>query len=247
MSLIDLLRSTHGGDWFEDIWRDREERIYPALFGPLPPTVVPVPFDAFRAILGPDAAIKPEWRHYAVIEIAPNELHSDWFYITTAFSQPWKLEKPEELNKDVFSGVGFEMLLRTPERANWAVDVLHRLSAYQIGVAEGLMKGKLFEYGDWMPLNGPIDSAVPDSKVRGIFISRPRDFMARFSLRSGQVDVLQLVGITGDEVAYLLNSAPPPFEELLYSQGAAPTTDPRRDSILLPRQYELPDTLQSRF
>jgi len=247
MSLIDLLRETHGDDWFEDIWRDREERVYPALFGPLPSTVIPLTAETFQTILGPDTKVQPQWLHYAVIEIAPNEQHADWLYVTTAFSQPWKVEKPEDLNKDSFSGVGYELVLRTPERAGWAVEVLHRLAAYQIGVNNEILKGKLFEYGDWMALNGPLSNLTPESKVRGIFITRPRDFAARFELQSGQVDVLQIVGITGDEVAFLLNSGPIPLEELLYTQGAAPTSDPERGSVELPRRYELPPQLQARF
>lgn len=233
--------------WFEDIWRDREERIYPELFGALPSTVIPLRAEALRAILGAQASLREEWLHFAVIEIAPNEKHSDWIYATSAFSQPWKIEDPEKLDRNGYSGTGYEMLLRTPERAGWAVDVLHRLSAYQIGVYYELLKGKLFQWNDWMPLNGPISGAQPDSKLRGIFATRPRDFAARFELRSGQVDLLQLVGITGQELAYGLQQGFMRLENLLFEQQAAPTTNPARASLDLPQQYELPPNLASRF
>ena len=234
-------------DWFEEIWRKREEEIYPALFGPLPGTVIPLPIESLRAILGQENEIDEAWLHFAVIEVAPNEKHADWIYVTSAFSQPWKAESEEELDRNQYSGYGYELLLRTPERAGWAVDVLHRLSAYQIGVYNELMKGKLFQWLDWMPLNGPISSEAPDSAVRGMFITRPRDFEARFELPSGQVDLLQIVGITGSELAYGLYKGFDKLENQLYEGGAAPTTNPTRASIELPVQYPLPPQLAERF
>ncbi|HEX2912130.1 MAG TPA: suppressor of fused domain protein [Chloroflexia bacterium] len=233
--------------WFEDIWRDREERVYQEFFGPLPKTVLPLRPEALRAILGPDTSLEESWLHFAVIEFAPNEKHSDWLYVTSAFSQPWKIEDPAQLDRNNYSGAGFEIVLRTPERAGWAVDVLHRLSAYQIGVYFEKLKGKLFTYHDWMPLNGPISSQYPDSKVRGMFITRPQDYPARFELRSGQVDFLQIVGITGDELAYGIFKTMPRLEKQLYEKGAAPTTNPARSSIELPEQYHLPEYLAERF
>lgn len=233
--------------WFEDIWRDREEQVYQKFFGPLPPTVLPLKAEALRGILGPTATLDNTWLHHAVIEFGPNEKHSDWLYVTSAFSQPWKIEDPDGLDRNSYSGTGFEMVLRTPARAGWAVDVLHRLSAYQLGVSNELMRGKLFSYHDWMPLNGPISPQHPTTSVRGMLITRPRDFPDRFELRSGQVDLLQIVGITGPELAYGLNLGLPRLERFLYEQGAAPTTDPTRASIELPQDFELPPQLASKF
>lgn len=233
--------------WFEDIWRDREERVYPELFGALPSTVIPLRVESLRAILGAQASLREEWLHFAVVEIEPNQKHSDWIYVTTALSQPWKIEDPEKLDRNGYSGMGYEMLIRTTERAGWAVDVLHRLMAYQIGVYNELMKGKLFQWEDWMPLNGPISAKQPNSKIRGIVATRPRDFAARFELRSGQVDLLQLVGITGSELAYGLNQGFMRLENLLIEQNAAPVTRPERTPIELPQQYELPPNLATRF
>ena len=241
--IIELLQR----DWFEDIWREREEKIYPKLFGPLPPTVIPVPVETLRAILGYEKEIDKAWLHYAVIEFAPNEKHEDWVYVTSAFSQPWKAESKAELDRNSYSGYGYEMLLRTSVRAGWAVDILHRLTAYQIGVYFEQTKGKLFQWGDWMPLNGPINSEVADSRVRGMLLTRPRDISDRFELSSGQVDLLQIVGITGPELAYGLYKGFDRLENLLFEAKAAPTTDPTRPVISLPAQYPLPSQLAERF
>jgi hypothetical protein len=233
--------------WFEEIWRDREERVYTELFGPLPGSVIPLKIEALRAILGPNATINDEWLHFAVIEIAPNDKHPDWLYVTSAFSQPWKIEDPAELNRDGISGFGYELLVRSPERAGWAVDVLHRLTAYQIGVYYELMRGKLFDYYDWMPLNGPISPRVPNSPVRGMFITHPLDFEEHFELRSGRASFLQIVGITGAELAFGLYQGMSRLERVLYEQGVAPTTDPARASIQLSQNYNLPPQLAGKF
>lgn len=233
--------------WFEEIWRDREERIYTELFGPLPGTVIPLKAESLRAILGPNATINDEWLHFAVIELAPNSKHADWIYVTSAFSQPWKVEDPATLDPNGKSGFGYELLLRSPERAGWAVDVLHRLTAYQIGVYYELMRGKLFDYYDWMPLNGPISPRVPNSPVRGMFITHPRDFEEHFQLRSGHVDFLQIVGITGEELAFGLYRGLSLLERALYEHGAAPTTNPARASLDFGQNYSLPQQLAGKF
>src|SRR4051812_27672640 len=99
----------------------------------MPETVIPVSIETLRAIIGHEKEIDPSWLHYAVIEVEPTEKHADWIYVTSALSQPWKAENESDLDQYGLSGLGYEMLLRTPERAGWAVDVLHRLGAYQIG------------------------------------------------------------------------------------------------------------------
>ncbi len=241
--IIDFLKR----DWFEEVWRKREEDVYPTLFGPLPDTVIPISIETLRAILGYEKDIDEAWRHFGVIEFEPNFQHEDWIYVTSAFSQPWKAESEKDFDPNGYSGYGYEMLLRTSERAGWAVDVLHRLTAYQIGVYNERMKGKLFQWGDWMPLNGPLNPKISDSPVRGMFLTRPRDFAARFELPSGQVDLLQIVGITGPELAYGLYKGFDKLENKLFEAKAAPTTNPSRQSIELPAQYPLPAQLAERF
>ncbi len=233
--------------WFEAIWRDREERVYPELFGKLPDTVIPIRAEAFRAILGPEAEIDEQWLHFAVIEIQPNEKHSDWIYVTSALSQPWNAKDPDELDATKSSGFGYELVVRTRARAGWAVDLLHRLMAYQTGVYFEKIRGKLFDYFQWMPLNGSISPQLTKSPVRGMLLTHPHDFEAHFELKSGQVNLLQIVGITGPELAYGLYLSMARLEELLYEQGAAPTTDPPRASIELPQNIELPPQLAGKF
>lgn len=233
--------------WFQDIWADREERAYSELFGKVPDTLIPLRPEKLQSILGPDVKLETHWLNHAVVEIAPNQQHADWLYVTTGLSQPWKIDDPAKLDRNGYSGQGFEMVLRAPERAGWAVDVLHALTAYQLGVYHEIKRGKLFEYYDWMPLNGPISSKVPDTEVRGMFISRPQDYPARFELRSGQVDLLQIVGITGPELAYGLSLGMSRLEKLLYAQGAAPVTDPARSTIELPQTFALPPQIAARF
>jgi Suppressor of fused protein (SUFU) len=234
-------------DWRVRIWREREERHYTRLFGALPDTVLPVPQSALLAILPKGAFLKEEWSRHAVIEFEPNYKHTDYIYVTTALSQPWEVEKEADLNPQGISGLGYEMVLRTPERADWAVDVLHRLTAYQIGVGAGLLRGNRFKYGDWMVLNGPIDPNTPATLLKAIFVSQPEDYDPNFVLPSGRVELLQLVGISGSELAYLLAVGPDKLEAELYDNKLAPTTDPQRNALEISRYFELPPQIATRF
>lgn len=233
-------------DWLQEIWTDREENIYPEIFGPLPDKVLPLPVESLLAILG-ERPIDPRWLQYAVIEVEPNKNRPDWVYVTSALSNPWNIKEEAELDPNGTSGMGFEMLFRTSQRAGWAVDILHRLMAYQIGVAYDILKGHLFNYGDWMPLNGPISHDYPNTPIRGILMTRPLDLQSQFKLRSGKADLLQLVGITGQELAYLLHRGPDALIGQLYDRKAAPVTNPGRASIKLPEQYQLSPELAKRF
>jgi hypothetical protein len=233
-------------DWLQEIWRVREEEIYPQIFGPLPDKVLPLPIEAILGILG-ERPVDPRWLRYAVIEIEPNKNRPDWVYVTDALSTPWNIKESNELDPNGMSGMGFEMMLRTSQRSGWAVDILHRLMAYQIGVAYDILKGRLFNYGDWMPLNGPISHDYPTTPVRGILMTRPLDLESQFKLPSGKVDLLQIVGITGNELAYLLQRGPDTLVGQLYDQKAAPITNPGRAAIKLNETFTLSPELAKRF
>lgn len=233
-------------EWLQEIWRVREEEIYPRIFGPLPDQVIPMDPHNLIEILG-NRPVDPRWLQFAIIEIAPTPDRLDWIYLTTAMSNPWNVKDENELDANSMSGLGFELMLRTPTQAGWAVNMLQRLMAYQIGVAYDILKGRLFNYGDWMPLNGPISPDNPDTLVRAIVMTRPLDLQSQFQLRSGKVDLLQIVGITGKELAYLLNRGPDALIGLLYDKGAAPVTNPARQSIKLPQEFALSAELARRF
>jgi Suppressor of fused protein (SUFU) len=234
-------------DWQVRIWREREERHYTGFFGALPETVFPVPQSALMAILPKGTLLKEHWSRHAVIEFEPNAKHNDYIYATTGLSQPFNLENEAELDPNGVSGLGFEMVLRAPERAGWAVDILHRLTAYQIGVSEGLMRGNRFKYSDWMPLNGPISPDVPETLLKGIFVTRPQDYQPVFGLPGGKVEMLQLVGISGSELAYLFAVGADKLEADLYDTGAAPTTDPYRPPLDVSNYFALPPQIAARF
>jgi hypothetical protein len=248
INILDLMYGNRDEqDWRVKIWREREERHYTRFFGALPETVLPVPQSALIDILPKGTYIKEEWSRHAVIEFEPNNKHPDYIYVTTALSQPWDVEEEKDLNSQGFSGLGYEMVLRTPQRAGWAVDVLHRLTAYQIGVGAGLMRGNRFKYGDWMLLNGPIDPNTPDTLLKAIFITQPKDYDPIFVLPSGRVEMLQLVGISGGELAYLFTVGPDRLEADLYDADLAPTNDPHRPALEVSRYFELPAQIAARF
>jgi hypothetical protein len=98
-----------------------------------------------------------------------------------------------------------------------------------------------------MPLNGPISHDYPTTPVRGILMTRPLDLKSQFKLPSGKVDLLQIVGITGSELAYLLQRGPDTLVGQLYDQKAAPITNPGRTAIKLNGNFTLSPELAKRF
>jgi hypothetical protein len=56
----------------EDVWRIREEEVYPALFGPRVRGIFPLQREMFTGQFG-QSKVDPRWLHYGVFEFAPTE------------------------------------------------------------------------------------------------------------------------------------------------------------------------------
>lgn len=63
-----------------------------------------------------------------------------------------------------------------------------------------------------------------DSAIRNVQVCPPTDYPRSFSLESGEVDLMALVGITENDGKKLV--------ELLARDGAFPITDPARKSVI---------------
>jgi hypothetical protein len=214
----------------ESVWEDREERIYPALFGPLSRGIFPLDMIIFTEVFGQES-VDPRWLHYGVLEYAPIEKRRSWLYATTGFSNPWE-QDPTEYRKEEYSGFGTELVFEVPDQSEWAIITLRKLLAYNILLAHGRY-GELsaLDEGDRMPLGRAIDGSET-SRLQFIAVSRPRDFAPTFQLASGQVNLLQIVGITESERDYARDSSTDELIALLTSKGAFPVTDPNRDSVV---------------
>ena len=103
----------------EEVWRIREEEVYPALFGPHVRGIFPLRMEMFTGQFS-QSKVDPRWLHYGVLEFAPTEARPSWLYVTSGHSNPWN-QSPGEFDPDGQSGAGVEFTLATKlMRTTWA-------------------------------------------------------------------------------------------------------------------------------
>jgi hypothetical protein len=213
--------------WFESVWSDRDERVYPATFGEIGDNAYPVAASTFEHFRQQP---HPGWLHHVVFASPPNGKHASWLYVTSGLSNPWNLQQPGR-DPTGFSGVGFELVLETTEPADWAVPLLHNLMAYELLVAVGTYEdAELLEYGNRVPLNASITPQFA-SAIRWLLVEVPRHYPATFELASGRVDFFHLVGATDAEVELARQTDQDVLIALLEKGGAWPRTDAARASL----------------
>jgi len=137
----------------------------------------------------------------------------------------------EDYSSSQVSGFGTELVLETPAQTQWAVKALAQLLAYNILLAHGRFgDAERLDYGARVPLGGPINFD-PACALRFVAIGRADHYEATFSLPSGAVDLLHLVGITESERDYAKIHGTASLIELLHKTGAFPVTNPARAAV----------------
>lgn len=169
-----------------------------------------------------------------------------WTYVTGGLALPWTADLTEVNAADYsatiaqvgaedlaaaeaqgpvpWSGYGFELVVHTPERAPWAVHMLHNLGRYVLTRADG------FAAGHRIPLNGPI---VRDSHsaLEVLLLAPPADRAPTFKLPSGFGHWLVAIGITRDEWELAQREGSATLLGALRHAGVGDLTDPTRTSI----------------
>jgi hypothetical protein len=213
--------------WFENVWSDREERVYRATFGDLGPGVHAARSEVF-ARYGKQP--HPGWLNHGVFACPPSASRASWLHVTSGLSNPWNLDRPGR-DPSGFSGLGFELVIETPAPAAWAVQLLHNLMAYELLVAVGTYPdAELFEYGNRVPLGGSVTPSR-DSAIRWLLVAPPEHYAPSFELASGRVDFFQLVGATDADVELARQTNQDMLVALLQQGGAWPVTDAARASL----------------
>ena len=192
----------------EDSWKQREEQIYPSLFGGAGEGIYLLDASLFNNQFGIND-IDPRWLHYGVFKYAPTSDRSTWVYVSSGMSNAWEVDTLEE-----YSGLGTEFILETDKDSDWAIQILQRLVAFNILVSVGCYGDKpLLDYGDRIPV-----SIEPN--IASVMIVQPNKFPKSFKLISGTVDILQVAGITAEELNYAkINSSERLVNKLLESQN----------------------------
>jgi hypothetical protein len=212
--------------WFEGIWADREERIYPAMFGDLGPGIFPLTAKTFQEMGG---EADPRWLHHGVFESPPNERRDHWVYVSSGMSNAWG-ESPETVKPEEFSGLGMEFVLHTDSPGQWAMDLMHWFMAVQLMAASGQLEGGIVEYYDRVRFR-PTENAGEVSKLL-VVPPEPEMYPGRFELGSGVVDVMALVGISERESEFVRTQGPEAFVKLLKHHGVWPRTSLKRVSVI---------------
>jgi hypothetical protein len=214
-------------EWFEAAWADREERLYPSLFGTMPNNIYPLGPDAFEGMSRSDE-IDPRWFTVGVIECQPNEKRASWLYVSSGLSNAWEADAPDP---DSLSGLGCEFVLQTAEQAQWALFLLRRMVAFNLCLAHGRFPGKS-ELQLWarIPLRAPIDGR--SSPLTFLLLAPMTGCEGNHQIPSGYFQFLNFIGVTEDEAAVAREHGGDRLYRNLLEKGAAPITRPERKSVL---------------
>ncbi len=212
--------------WFESVWADREDRVYREQFRALGDGVFSASAEHYARLK--QTPRHPGWLHHGVFACPPSGVRNHHCYITSGLSNPWNLDAPGR-DPSGYSGLGFELMICTKDRAQWAVSVLHHLMAWQLLVATGAVQGQPLGMGQRIPLGGPIDGSAT-GQLTWALCEAPTHCAAGFELQSGKVEWLLLVGATEKEIAFARTSDQKDLVARLQQDGGWPITDPARES-----------------
>lgn len=71
----------------EEVWRIREDEVYPRLFGPCQDDIYALPGSLFRTTFGFDEA-DPRWLFHGVMKFTPFGDRKHWICVTSGYSNP---------------------------------------------------------------------------------------------------------------------------------------------------------------
>jgi hypothetical protein len=214
----------------EEVWRIREEEVYPALFGPIGRGIFPLQMEMFIEQFG-QSKVDPRWLHYGVFEFAPTESRHSWLYVTSGHSNPWE-QSPEEFDQDGESGAGVEFTLATTEAGDWAVRTLQSMLAFDILLSAGRFPGKQYlGLNDRIPLRAPLNGDAA-CVLRNLIMTDPENIPTEFQLPSGKVLLTGFTAISDDELRQAKQSGSPGLIDRLRVAGFHPVNNPRRRSLV---------------
>ena len=149
-----------------------------------------------------------------------------WHYVTYGFSELYS----KELDDPDVSGFGFELTFRLArteleeEPPSWPLNLLQNLARYVF------QTGRVFLPGHHLNCNGPIALAEETSISAILFAQDPQ--LGSVKSVHGQVEFVQIVGITLDELNETEEWNTKAFLEELRCDNAQLITDLHRESIL---------------
>ncbi len=212
--------------WFAEVWRSREEEIYPRLFSASASGIFKISDQLFQ-MLG-QTEIDPRWKTLNVLYFAPTTPDGGHIYVTNGLSTPWGLI-PDKANPREYSGLGFEFFMQFSQRSDFAGSVLLWLAAVQTLTGCGLLEGELVGPLDRVALGRPITGNSP---LISLFLFPPEELPPQFQLASGCVDLLCMTGITAAEADFARSQGSEVLLELLRHHECLSRTNIHRVSVV---------------
>jgi hypothetical protein len=214
----------------EEVWRLREQEVYPALFGPVGRGIFPLTLELFSRRFG-QADVDPRWLFLGVFEFPPTAQRKSWLYVTSGYSNPWD-QDPAAYDSKAESGAGVEFTLAVSEQGDWAIETLQAMLAFDLLLAAGRFpNGQPLSLHDRIPLRGPLDGRA-ECEIRNLIMVEIEDGAGEFSLPSGKVLLVGFTGVTDSELAFAKAKGSPALIDRLRNGGHHPVTNPRRRSQL---------------
>jgi len=144
---------------------------------------------------------------------------SHWHVVSYGFSELYYNE--DSLDKE-FSKFGFELTFRlltepewTPENDSaWTANLMQNIARHIFS------SGEWFEPYHWIPANGPI-KANDDTLIQGFVFVEDAELPA-IDTPHGQVQFLQMVGVTDQEIAAIMDKSRTPGEVVEGLRAADP-------------------------
>jgi Suppressor of fused protein (SUFU) len=141
----------------EEVWRLREEEVYPTLFGPVGRGIFPLTQELFSNRFG-QQNVDPRWLFLGVFEFPPTPDRISWLYVTSGYSNPWH-DEPEAYNPTGESGFGVEFTFAVSEQGDWAVETLLSMLAFDLLLRAGRFpNGQPLSPHDRIPLKRPLNA-----------------------------------------------------------------------------------------
>ena len=214
----------------EEVWRVREEQVYPDLFGPTGRGIFPLTQELFSQRFG-QSDVDPRWLFLGVFEFPPTADRNSWLYVASGYSNPWE-EEPEAYDPAGESGAGVEFTLAVSEQGNWAIETLQAMLAFDLLLGAGRFPNRQrLSLHDRIPLGGSLNGK-PECEIRNLVLVGREDGPNVFSLPSGEVILVGFAGFTDAELTFAKSNGSPALIERLRAAGHHPITNPRRLSLI---------------
>ncbi len=214
----------------EEVWRLREEEVYPELFGPVGRGIFPLTTELFSQQFK-QSEVDPRWLFLGVFEFPPTAGRPFWLYVTSGWSNPWE-DEPEAYDPAGESGSGVEFSFAVSEQGDWAITTLQSMLAFDVLLTAGRFGDRRpLAVGDRIPLGGPLDGDA-ECPIRHLVVAEPEAIPSQFGLPSGEVRLLGFTGATDPEIKFAKENSSALLIDRLRAVGGHPVTDPRRTNLI---------------